>query len=59
METILYLIALAAAVWVIYDVLVKQKKMPTLNKVLWIIVALLFSVLTAIVYFFVVKKGKF
>ena len=59
MENILYLVALAAAVWVIYDVLAKQKGMSTLFKVLWIVGAVFFSVLTAIVYFFVLKKGKF
>ena len=43
-------LALVAAVWVIYDVLTKQKKMKGLNKALWVIGALVFSLVTAIVY---------
>jgi prolipoprotein diacylglyceryltransferase len=50
------LIALACAVWVIYDVASNQKKMDSGQKVLWIILAILFSILTAIIYYLVVKK---
>ncbi len=57
--TIGYIVALIALVWVIYDVLVNQKRMQGLHKILWIIAAILFSIITAIVYFLVVKKGKF
>ena len=35
MENLIYLIALACAIWVIYDVLTKQKRMATGSKVLW------------------------
>ena len=52
---IISIIALVCAIWVIYDVLV-NKKMKTETKVLWIIAALLFNILTAIVYYFVKKK---
>jgi prolipoprotein diacylglyceryltransferase len=52
------LIALACAVLVIYDVVVKQKKMKDNKKVLWIIFAVLFSIITAIVYYLVIKKKK-
>ena len=55
---IAYLLGLAAAIWVIYDILTKQKRMPTLHKVLWIVGAIVLNILTAIVYFLVVKKGK-
>ena len=55
MNSILGLIGLICAVWVIYDVFAKQR-MSTGHKVLWTIAAILFSVLTAIVYYFVVKK---
>lgn len=54
-NTILGLIGLACAVWVIYDVVVNQKRMKTLHKVLWIIAAIFFSIITAIVYYFVNK----
>lgn len=50
------LVGLVCAVWVIVDVLTKQKKMESLHKALWIVGALLFSIITAIVYYFVVKK---
>lgn len=49
---ILYIVGLVALIWVIYDVLMNQKSMSTGEKVLWIILALLFSILTAIVYYF-------
>ena len=52
------IIALICAIWVIYDILTKQKRMPGLHKLLWIIGAVVFSIITAIVYFLVVKKGK-
>lgn len=55
---ILSLIALACAVLVIYDVITKQKSMKPSKKALWIILSILFSVITAIVYYFVVYKKK-
>jgi hypothetical protein len=56
LNTIWSLVALVCAVWVIYDVFAKQKAMTTGKKVLWLILALLFSIITAIIYYFVVKK---
>ncbi len=53
---ILGLIALVFAILVIYDVLANQKRMDTGMKVLWIILALVFSIITGIVYYFVVYK---
>ena len=50
------LIALVCAVWVIYEVLVNQKSMDSTKKLIWIICAVLFSIITAIVYYLVVKK---
>jgi len=50
------LIALICAVWVIYDVLANNKKLSTVAKVIWIICALLFSILTAIIYYFIGRK---
>lgn len=59
MSNLLWIAGLIAAIWIIVDIFTKQKSMPTLHKVLWIVAAFFFSILTAIVYFFVVKKGKF
>ena len=50
------IIAVACAVWVIYDILTQQKSMKDTNKIIWIIAAIIFSIITAIVYYFIVKK---
>lgn len=55
MEKIIGLVALICAIWVIYDVWAKGK-MGAGSKILWTIFALLFSIITAIVYYFVKKK---
>ncbi len=55
---ILWIVGVAAAIWVIYDVLVNNKKLSTGMKVLWIVLAVLFSIITAIVYYFVGRKKK-
>jgi len=53
---ILPIIAIICAVWVIYDVWAKQKRMKDLHKVVWTIFAIIFSIITAIVYYFVKKN---
>ena len=53
---ILGLIGLLCAIWVIYDVLAVQKKMATAQKVIWIVLAILFSILTAIAYYLIKKN---
>ena len=58
MGTIIWIIALICTIWVIYDVLAKNKKLSTGMKVLWIILALLFSIITAIVYYFIGRKKR-
>ncbi len=49
-------IALICAIWVTYDVLTNNKKLSTGSKVLWIVCAWFFSIITAIIYYFVGKK---
>lgn len=56
MGTILGIVAVICAIWVIYDVLVNNKGLSTGMKVVWIICALVFSIITAIVYYLVEKK---
>jgi hypothetical protein len=51
-------IGLAAMIWVVYDVFANQKEFSTGMKVLWTVLAVLFSIITAIVYYFVVYKKK-
>jgi hypothetical protein len=56
MEAILGIVALICAIWVIYDVWVVRKTMSTGSKILWTIFAIFFSIITAIVYYFVKKR---
>ena len=51
-------IAVICGVLVIYDVFTKQKKMKENEKIIWTVCAILFNVITAIVYYFVVKAKK-
>ncbi|MFP4567620.1 MAG: PLDc N-terminal domain-containing protein [Candidatus Woesearchaeota archaeon] len=55
-ESLLGLIALICAVWVIYDVWANQKQITQGRKILWTVVAIFFSIITAIIYYFVEKK---
>ncbi|OGI16095.1 hypothetical protein A3K63_02390 [Candidatus Micrarchaeota archaeon RBG_16_49_10] len=50
------LVGLVCAVWIIYDVFTNQRKMGDREKLLWIVLAIVFSVITAIFYYFLVKK---
>lgn len=50
------IIAFVCAVWVIYHVWAVNKGLSTGAKVLWTIFAVLFSIITAIVYLIVKKK---
>ncbi len=56
--TLGWLIGLAAMIWVIYDVFSNRKKMETSMKAMWTVLAVFFSVITAIVYYFVVYTKK-
>ncbi|MBS3094655.1 PLDc N-terminal domain-containing protein [Candidatus Pacearchaeota archaeon] len=52
------IIALIAAIWVIYDVLVNNKKLSDGMKVLWVICAVFFSIITAVIYFLVGRNNQ-
>lgn len=54
--SIIGIVALICAIWVIYDVWANQKKMATGSKLLWTIFAIIFSIITAIVYYFTKKR---
>lgn len=56
METLIYIFAVVCAVWVIYNVWAVNTKLSTGSKVIWTVFALLFNILTAVVYFFTNKK---
>lgn len=51
MQQILAVVGLVCAVWVIYDAWSKNHRLSETAKVLWTIAAILFSILTAIVYY--------
>lgn len=52
-EWIFGIVALACAIWVIYDVLASNRGLSDGMKVFWIIFAVIFSIVTAIIYFLV------
>ncbi len=56
MEVLIGIIALICAIWVIYDVWAVNKGLSTGAKILWTIFALLFSIITAIIYYFFKKR---
>jgi hypothetical protein len=55
-EFIIGAVGLVCAILVIYDVFAKQKKMSMPTKVLWTVLAIFFSIITAIIYFLFIKK---
>jgi len=55
-STLLWVIGVICAVWVIYDVWANNRKASVGMKVLWTVLAVLFSIITAIVYYFVGRK---
>lgn len=52
---LLWVIGIICAVWVIYDVWTHHKKMKDTEKIVWTVLAILFSIITAIVYYFLRK----
>jgi formate hydrogenlyase subunit 3/multisubunit Na+/H+ antiporter MnhD subunit len=57
---IIGLISLVFVIWVIYDIIVNQKRMPPIEKLIWVLVVLFLGVIGAIVYYIVVKRsGKY
>ncbi len=58
LSTIFGIVAVLAAIWVIYDVIVNNRRLSDGMKVMWIILALFFSIITAIIYYFIGRNGK-
>jgi len=56
--TIIGIIAIICAVWVIYDIIVNNKRLSDGMKVLWVICAVLFSIITAVIYYLVGRNGQ-
>lgn len=55
-NTIIGLISLVCAIWVIFDVWTNKKKMKQSMKIVWTVLAVFFGIITAAVYYFVEKK---
>jgi predicted outer membrane lipoprotein len=56
MGSLLYIIGLACAIWVIYDVWAVNKRLSDTDKVIWTILAVFFSIITAIIYYLIKKR---
>ncbi len=56
--TIYGIAAVLAAIWVICDVLLSNKRLSDGMKLFWIILAVLFNIITAIVYYFIGRNAK-
>lgn len=52
-----WIIGIMSVVWVIYDVLTNQKKMPDGEKIIWILVALFLNLIGAVIYYIIVKSS--
>lgn len=55
---ILWIVAIIAAVWVIYDVLTNNRRLSDGMKVFWIVFAIIFSIITAIIYYLVGRNKR-
>jgi len=55
---IFYLAFFAFWLWMFVDLLTKQKKMKQNDKIIWVVLFLVFSLITAIVYAIIKKKWK-
>ena len=56
MNNLFYLIGIACAIWVIYEVWNNNSRLSSTEKLIWTICAIFFSVITAIIYYFTQKK---
>ncbi|NCB19652.1 MAG: hypothetical protein EOM61_08545 [Bacteroidia bacterium] len=56
MEKLIGLIGIVCAIWVIYEVWANHKSMSVGEKILWTIAAIIFNIITAIVFYFFKKR---
>ena len=59
MGKLIGLIGLIAAAWVIYDLWTKNKRLSDTEKLVWTIAAVVFNILTAVIYYFTQKQKKY
>lgn len=58
MALLFSLLYLAAAVWVLYEVWAKNNRFTDTEKLIWTIGAILFSLITAVVYYLTRRKQE-
>lgn len=56
MGTLLWIVGIACAVWVLYDVWAVNRTLTDTGKIVWSILAIFFNILTAIFYYVMVKN---
>ena len=55
---LLGIVAIICAIWVIYDILVNNKRLSDGMRVLWVVCAVLFSIITAVIYYLIGRNGQ-
>ena len=56
--TIIGIIAIIAAILVIYDVILNNKRLSDGMKVLWIVCAIFFSIITGVIYYLIGRNNQ-
>ncbi len=56
MQTLITIIAIISALWVLFDVWAENRTLTDTGKLVWSVLAILFNILTAIFYYVMVKK---
>ncbi len=56
MGNLFYFLGMAAAIWVVYDLWVKNDRLNDTEKLVWTICAIFFNIITAIVYYITQKR---
>ncbi len=59
MGRLLAIFYIICTVWVIYDVWKNNRRLSDTEKLIWTISAIVFSLLTAVIYYFVQKRRRF
>lgn len=49
-------ITLLSVIWVVYDVITENRRLNSTQKILWIVIAILFNILGALAYYFLGRK---
>lgn len=49
-------LSIISFIWVLYDALTQNKSLNDMMKIMWIVIALIFGALGAVLYFFIGRK---